>query len=243
MPTLFSWSLKAHGSQFLAHGIVSGHAKLPEGDRIHTSAIRCITEVEDHILVETASGSTYFLLLEELDKSTGVSELPPLSELGLPLDFWERCIRARNQAAKEEEEALRAMNVPGTLCLRIVDTTLLSALWSGPGDQICRVPVRIHLGMFQDSVLVTELFEDGSGSHRVDFRYFPEQNRMEPYRISDEIETVLIINEGLSDVAFGREGQEIMCQAGKNTRIAVIHHPNRCFSLKTRRLEGGIVML
>ena len=28
MPTLFSWSTRAHGPDFLAHGIVSGHPKL-----------------------------------------------------------------------------------------------------------------------------------------------------------------------------------------------------------------------
>lgn len=192
MPTLFSQSLSARGSRSLAHGVVSGHAKLPEGDRIHTSAIRRITEAEDHLLVETASGSAYFLMLEELDKFTDVSELPPPSELGLSPDFWDRC-----------------------------------------------VPVQIHLGMFQDSVLAMELFEDESGSHRGDLRYFPEQNRMEPYLISDEIKTLLIANEGLSDVAFGHEGQKAMCQAGKNTRIAVIHHQNGCFRLQTQRLEGG----
>lgn len=242
MPTLFSWSLKAHSSRFLAHGVVSGHAKLLEGAHIHTSAIRRITEAEDHILVETVSGNTYYLMLEELDKFTDVSELPPPSELGLSPDFWDRCIRARDQAEREEENALRTMNVPGTLCLRIVDTTLLSALWSGPGGQIRRIPVQIHLGRLQDSVLAMELFEDGSGFHRVDFRYFPEHNRMEPYRIFDEIETILIANEGRNDVAFGREKQTVMCQAGKNTRIAVIHHPNGCFSLKTPCLGGGIVM-
>ena len=103
MPTLFSWSLNAHGSRFRAHGVVSGHAKLPEGDHIHTSAIRRITEAEDHILVETASGNTYYLMLEELDKFIDVSELPPPSGLGLSPDFWDRCIRARDQAEKKRK--------------------------------------------------------------------------------------------------------------------------------------------
>ena len=227
MPILFSWSLRAHGPAFFACGIVSGHPKLPEGEDIHTSSICRITEAEDYILLATMSGSIYPLALEELAKSAGGPELPPAAELGLSPDFWDRCFRAREQAAKKEEDALRALNAPGTLRLRIVGTTVLSALWSGPDGQLRRIPVRVHLGLFQDSVLVMELFDDTSGFHRVDFRYFPYPNQMVSYSISEEIKTILIVNEGLQDIPFGRRGQEVLCPAGETTRISVTHYPNR----------------
>lgn len=222
MPTLFSWSVRAHGPVFLAHGVVSGHHRLPEGEHVHTSYIRCMIQEEDDLLLETASGSIYQLALGELDPFAGGPELPlPLpEELGLSPDLWERCAQAREQASKKEEEALRALNAPGTLRLRIVGVTALSALWIGQDGAVHSIPIHVHLGMFQDSVLVTGFFE-------VDFRYFPYPGRIEPYKVAPAIQALQIVNEGLQDVSIGHTGQTVLCTAGKTTWIAVGHDGSR----------------
>lgn len=223
MPTLFSWSIKPHGSEFHAHGIVSDHQRLGEGAYIHTSRICRAEPAEDRLLLETASGNVYPLLLCELDGESAAL-LPAPAELGLPSDFWARCVEARRRAAEQEAEALRALGIPGALRLRTVGNTALSAFWMGQDGAVRPIPVHVHAGMFQDSVLAVDLFEDGAGFHRVDFRYFPCRhfpclNWMEPYKVSSEIKTILIANEGLLDITFGATENAVLCPAGETAQI------------------------
>ena len=77
MPTLFSWYIKAHGPVFLAHGIVSGHPKLPEGEAVHTSSLIRAEEEENGLLLETQSGSVYHVRAEEFSARESRPELPP----------------------------------------------------------------------------------------------------------------------------------------------------------------------
>ena len=216
MPTLFSWYIRDHGPAFLAHGIVSGHPKLPDGIQVHTSAIARMTEEERGILLETRSGSLYHLRPEELDSR---GDLPAPGALGLSPDLWQRCARARELADREEEAALSALHAPGVLRLRVVRTTVLSALWSGRDGLARRAQIAEHLGMFQDSVLIWAPSGDESGSFRLDFRYFPYFHRIEPYKVSEDIETILIVNEGARDVAFGTGENICSCAAGTTTEI------------------------
>jgi len=226
MFTLFSWVLKDCGPAVLAYGVVSDYPKLPEGESVHTSPVRRVTEEGGLVLLETASGSVYSLRPEELSESAGGPDdpLPPPDRLELPPGFWTRCMCARDRALRSEEEALRQREAPGTLRLRLAGVTALSALWRGPGESVQRIPIHIHLGRLQDSVLVTNIFEAGDSNDRVDFRYFPMWQRIEPYRIYRGIETILIVNEDVQDVAFGRQRDAILCVAGETTRIAVKNH-------------------
>ncbi|MBD5083788.1 MAG: hypothetical protein HDT33_01645 [Clostridiales bacterium] len=217
MPTLFSWYLKAHGSALLAHGIVSGHPKLPDGMQVHTSAIVRIAEEERGILLETQSGSLYHLRSEELGRKA--SSLPAPELPGLPSEFWQYCARAREQADRDREAALSTLNVSGVLCLRVAGPTVLSALWAGRSGPVRRVEPYVHYGMFQDSVLIQDFVEDAAGVCRVDFRYFPYRNRIEPYKISEDVKTILIVNEGAQDVAFGYGENKLSCAAGAATEI------------------------
>lgn len=221
MPTLFSWTIKAHGPVSIAHGVVSGHPKLPEGEHIHTSPILRSTQQEGCILLETASGSTYRLRLEEMDSSSNGSD-PPLADpdrLGLSPDLWARCAQARQRAAESEEAALRSFCAPCTLRLRIVGTTSLSAFWSDPDRRIWCAPIGRHLGTFQDSILIRRYLPDMPEDFQLDFRYFPFPHRIEPYQISDGTKTLLIVNDGHQDVVFGYPSHEIVCAAGMTTKI------------------------
>lgn len=217
MPTLFSWYLSGHGPDFRAYGIVSGHPKLPEGMKIHTSVLVSMIEAEGGILMETQSGNLYDLRPEEL--GCKASSLPAPELLGMPSEFWQYCARAREQADKDREAALSALNVSGVLCLRVAGSTVLSALWAGRSGLVRRVGPYVHYGMFQDSVLIQGFMEDAVEVCELDFRYFPYPNRIEPYQISEDIKTILIVNEGTKDVAFGYDENKLSCAAGAATEI------------------------
>ena len=221
MPTLFSWYLGAHGPDFMAYGIVSGHRNMFEGKEIHTSVLVRMIEAEGGILLETRSGSLYDLRPEELSSRAGSPELPlPAPEaLGLSPDFWQRCARAREQADRDREAALSALNVSGVLRLRVVGSTVLSALWAGRSGLVRRVQPTIHLGMFQNSFLIQDFGEDAFGTYQMDFRYCPDIFHIEPYKVSENIRTILIVNEGVQAVTFGCGKDELSCAAGAVTEI------------------------
>lgn len=221
MPTLFSWYLGAHGPDFMAYGIVSGHPNMFEGRDIHTSVLVRMTEAERGILLETRSGSLYHLRPEELSRRAGSPEFPlPAPEtLGLSQDFWPRCARARELADRREEAALSALNVSGVLRLRVAGSTVLSALWAGRSGLARRVQPTIHLGMFQNSFLIRDFWEDEAGVCRLDFRYCPDIYHIELYKVSENIRTILIVNEGVQDVTFGCGKDKLSCAAGTVTEI------------------------
>ena len=221
MPVLFSWYLEAYGPDFLACGIVSGHRNMFEGKQIRTTVLVRMTEAESGILLETKSGSLYHLRPEELSGRAGRPEFPlPAPEtLGLSPNFWRRCAHAREQADKDREAALSALHVSGVLCLRVAGSTVLSALWAGRSGLVRRVQPAIHLGMFQNSFLIQDFGEDASGICQMDFRYFPDLYQIGLYEVSENIRTILIVNEGTRDVAFGYGKNKIYCAAGTTTEI------------------------
>lgn len=71
--------------------------------------------------------------------------------------------------------------------------------------EMCNVDV--HLGMFQDSVLVSLL-------GKVDFRYFPKIP-CEVYHWSDGLSDVKIKNAGSEDIAFGRLQKRLYIKKGE----------------------------
>ena len=126
------------------------------------------------------------------------------------------------------------MKAPGTLRLRIIGTTVLTAFWSGQDGAVRSIPIGIHGGMNQDSILGGGIFKDAPEASQVDFRYLQYdypwyyqtespglRNRIEPYKISSGIKTLQIVNEGFLDVEFGSTGNTVLCTAGKTTLIAV----------------------
>lgn len=218
MPTLFGWNLTVRGGVPMATGMVSEHPKLPEGEDIHTSKIRQAEETENGLVLRTVSGSVYRLRAGEW---SGRREAALEAErLGLSPDFWARCARAREEAATAEKADLRRRAQPGTLALRIVGTGILTAYWVGAGREIRQTFVRLHAGMFQDSYLIGGAYPDDALPGDIDFRVLPmPPARLEPYRMSEGIRSLLVTNDGCRDITFGVERKHILCEAGTGTVI------------------------
>lgn len=219
MPTLFQWHLTVRRGLPLGIGIVSGHPKLAEGLNAHTSPVMRAAAAEESLRLETASGSVYHLPMREW--RPGEQDLPALKQLGLPPDFGARCAQIREEASRMEKSGLRPFMKPGTLFLRIVGTRILSALWSGADSRLRDAAVEIHLGMFQDSYLIHGAYEGSSALCRVDLRLFPMSNRLEPYRVSRGISSLLVCNEGRTNIAFGSAAESTLCPSGAITPVSV----------------------
>ena len=221
MPTLLQWNLVLRQGVPLGVGIVSGHPKLTEGTDIHTSPVLRAEERDGGLVLETGSGSTYPLKLEEWGFTSGREEPLEPEGLGLAPDLWERCAKAREAALERRRAEQLAAHPQGTLSLRAVGTRILSALWTDVDALGLEIPVGVHPGMFQDSYLICAPYETASGTRRVDLRLFPLRNRLEPYRVCQGIQWLLIHNEGCTDLLFGRTEREILCPAGETTAISV----------------------
>lgn len=245
MPTLFQWNLVRRYGVPLGVGIVSGHTRLLDGTYINTSPILHAVRTEDTLLLETASGNTYHLQMEEWCPPASKTELLAPEALGLPSDFWAQCLQVREKASGKKASALKSSCKPGTLFLCIVGTHILSAFWIDLNAQGEGVPVLEHHGMFHDSYIITDAYRIPSGPRQidlrffqdsyiitnayqnrsrlrqVDFRLFPKWNRLEPYRVSQFLETLLIRNEGRTDITFDFPDRKILCTAGTVTTIPI----------------------
>lgn len=245
MPTLFQWNLVLRHGIPLGVGIVSEHPRLLEGTYIHTSPIFHAVRTENDLQLETASGSIYHLQMEEWSPSASETELLHPDVLGLPPDFWTQCVQVREDSSRKTASDLQSSYKPGTLFIRTVGTYILSAFWIDTNAQGQGIPVMEHQGMFQDSYIITNVYQthsqprqvnlrffqdsyiitnthqNGSEPSQVDLRLFPKWNRLEPYHVSQSLETLLVRNEGHTDITVGFPENKILCTAGAVTTIPI----------------------
>lgn len=235
MPGLYDWYLECHRDVATAWGTVYGHPKsrLPDGMFIHTSPILEMAAEEGGLVLKTCSGSRYVLRPEEIDpvcgedaasnpaliRDIGKETAAVLARFGISGSFAEDCLRARREADARHREMEERETGPGELLLTAMGTHVIRGLFrSADGTRVSVKPF-VHVGMFQDSVLLTD-WEGGA----VDFRYFPKEGCMEPYHISDGLRTVKVRNLGEQAVRFGKTGREVVCPPGEVTAIPAAEH-------------------
>lgn len=216
MLTLWNWYLTAEEpGGMVAHGVVSGHLRLPTGLSIHTSLLEKAEIKKETLVLTTASGHRYFLRPEGISDSRWEETAACLELLGIKTGYGERCLQIREEAEEAELEKL----AEGELLLEAVGRNTLRAWFKAGRDKLVKLEPYIHVGMFQDSVLITD-WEGGT----VDFRYFPKEDWIEPYHISDGLERIKLRNVGGTDVIFGRSGREVRCRAGETTAVPAADH-------------------
>lgn len=223
MPFLYNWALRFRGDGVRAHGLVSAHPKFSSrnGLDIHTAQVMRAEVSQGVLRLNTASGSVYDLMPQEIEPNAERREETAecLATFHIGADFVERCLRAREEAdrrAKEEEPGLIG---PGELLLVTVGLHALRGLFRAADGTLTVVEPTVHLGMVEDSILVT----DWSGG-AVDFRYFPRNNCIEPYHISDGLETIKVKNLGGQSAGFGKEKKAVSCPPGEVTVIPARDH-------------------
>ena len=227
MLELKQWSLKKREKDgiFYANGHVYGHYRLNDGDYIYTSYIVNFYLLENGVYVfETHSGSLYQLSENEMQAalSENTKRLLGSVEWKDAGDIKERLERvndefttrrkARENAVNNAKDWAEANLGNRELYLVMESMKVLKAFYKQE-KQSYEIPVNVHSGMFQDSILITD-WEQGN----VDFRFFPNF-QMEPYHWSDGLEKLHIYN--IDEKAFGFKGTdgEILCEAGKITIV------------------------
>ena len=226
MLTLKNWDLEETiDGRVYANGTVFGHYRLADGEFIHTSVIEKIyLRDEETYVFETYSGSLYQLLKNEMDPQRAeiTKERMKIPErcVGKDLDkrleiatetFKTRRMHREQLLGNPENAAKEHMDEDG-LYLIMERMNVLKAIIK-KGDVFKEVRVSVHIGMFQDSVLITD-WQDS----KVDFRYFPNW-RMEPYRWSDGLEYVYIHNIGNHSILFQGPDGDIECKANEVQKI------------------------
>lgn len=232
MIKLTNWCITEYNSEqkgiYIAHGTVFGHPRLADGIYIHTSKIEKLemNKSSNSVIMHTKSGNEYELLLKELSLKEFEMTKEIMEEFKVSLPDYKKC----EKMIREEEENTLA-NVAeqiqdGELYLKIAGPYVQKAFWKTEGKEIRAIQVTSHIGMFQDSYLVTD-WEKGE----VDFRYFDGYFSMEPYHISDGLSALLIENSGSTDITYICDGQkdekkDITCKAGEVTRIDCLNFKN-----------------
>ena len=226
MPELKKWSLKeTMEGPLYANGNVYGHYRLEDGDYIYTSYIVNYYDLGNgEYAVETYSGSLYQLqegemqgelrentkrLLENVEwkNADGMKE-----KIAIANREFEKKRETREQIINNAESRAEANLGNGELYLVMESMKVLKALYKQE-EQLYELHEKVHLGMFQDSVMITD-WEHGT----VDFRFFPN-SRIEPYHWSDGLEKIHIHNAGAKAIYFKGTEEEIRCEAGKITVV------------------------
>lgn len=226
MLTLKNWYLEEPiDGMIYASGTVFGHYRLQDGEFIHTSVIEKIYLCgSDEYVFETHSGSLYQLFVNEMN--------PEQAEITKErLKTYEKIDGAKMQQkltvankAFEEKRASREkiIGAPDNTAKENMDEDGLYLIMEHMNvvkailkkdDNFREMPVTVHVGTFQDSVLIGDGCKGG-----VDFRYFPKYF-MEPYYWSDGLNCVYIHNIGNHSFLFGGTSQNIECKSNEVTKI------------------------
>ncbi len=223
MYTLKNWCLgKAMDGGLYAHGTVFGHHRLSDGDSIYTSKIEKIyLRAKGEYVMETHSGSLYHLLAEEMspkeEKETkeklATFEFADGTEMMQELAEAEAVLNEKKKMIDNCEETARMHMDEDGLYLIMEYMHVVKAIFK-KGEKYREIFAYVHVGMFQDSVLLTD-WEEGE----VDFRYFPN-SMMEPYHWSDGLANIYIHNVGRRNIVFEGTKRNIECKANEVTKIS-----------------------
>ena len=187
---LHNWYIEDHLSQrngryALAHGIVTGHTRLPDSIFCHTSKIRETYVNEEDELVILTMNTEYHCPLNSCDWNKQ-DQYPDM------ISDYEKI------KAEYKDKDLRPVIEPGKVLLVLSNFShyYFHSLYCIPegADQPCEYSGDVHVGMFQDSYLI----EADHG--RIDLRYFPHFQNIEFY--SEHTQGMPLFLENVGDVTL-----------------------------------------
>ncbi len=201
---------------FRAWGFVLGHPKLQDGIHIHTSVIDNLElDAENNrLLMYTHSKNVYELRFADMSFEDYENIKDCLQWFNVPALPLSECKKLHE---KDEEELLAKMGSilqNNELYIQLVGVFVQSAFFKNKSGKIRRINADMHVGMHQDSYLVTDFQK-----REVDFRYWDGYNRITPYHWSDGLKAILIEVLSPNDIEFQGSERTIVCKAGEVTRI------------------------
>ena len=195
---LHNWYIEDHLSQrngryALAHGIVTGHTRLPDSIFCHTSKIReTYVNGEGELVIRTMN-TEYHCPLNSCDwekQDQYPDMIPDYNKIKVEYKDKTLQLAAENKIGVDH----RAMFYKVLLVLSNFCHYYFHSLYCIPegADKPCEYSGDAHIGMFQDSYLV----EADHG--RIDLRYFPHFQNIEFY--SEHTEWMPLFLENVGDV-------------------------------------------
>lgn len=215
MVKLTQWYLTEYEPEtsYLAHGFVYNHYRLSDGSHIHTSSIERIVfdSVNNRLLMDTYSGSHYELLLADIDFTNFDKTRAYLQKFNISTLSEDKCRKLQEKAEVALLSKVQGILNPNELYLGGISRR---AFFKNAKGTLREIPIIDHLGMFRDSVLVTD-----REKNEVSFCYFPKINGIQPYFWSDGLDAVVIDNDSSNDIEFQGFNGMFICKAGMVTRI------------------------
>lgn len=213
MYQLREWSMELADGDVLCSGDCYGHPRFCDGEMIYTSRVMevKVDPVGKMVHVRTYSGSHYEMCFCDIREAAANEISDAMYHLGANLDINE-CLELKRQAAHMLTQRLAGVLRAGELYVRMAGgNDAKEAYFKTEKGTVVEIPVWVHVGTFEDSVLVEK-------AGLCDWRYFPKQISIEPYHWSDGLEAVYLENMG-DDFIFKGTNRNIPCKHGEVTVI------------------------
>lgn len=162
MPSLKNWYFRVGRENAHAHGVIYGHERLADGMIVTTSRIKDVKVIDEDGNVEIQTRNTlYKANLKE-------SIFDGFDDLGKSLFEDFDSLREKFDKEYDFPEEIKEQDGIVIELSRIADFNFVSCLANIDGKRYKELEPSIHLGMFEDSVLLRI-----RGLSNFDCRYFP----------------------------------------------------------------------
>lgn len=204
MYVLLNWFLRSISDDVvIAQGNVINNPKFYSGQNIFTSKIDRVSIDNENkkFIFTTHSGSNYILKFEEINIENSESIKECFRILNIQNDYLNICENSYRAAKERLNKYIGKILNPNELYIEIAGISFMKAVFMTNKGDIKEIPIRIHIGMFQDSVLITDFYE-----HFVDIRFWDINNKtITPYSWNEGLESIKIYNVG-DDILY-KEGE------------------------------------
>lgn len=217
MYRLFNWYFKDYpGIGMIAAGNVIDNPNFYNGQIINTSKIEKISidDKNKEFIFITHSGSFYIAKYDDVNVEAikyieeGFRNFNITKE---NLEVFENTYKGAKDKLKEYVSDILNAN---ELYIEMAGVSALRAFFMTNEREFKEIPITIHVGMFQDSVLITDF-----KNNNVDFRFFFNAYEIRPYSWDEEIKVIKIYNFG-DDINFSHEDKEVQVKRNELTVIS-----------------------
>ena len=201
----------------IAIGNVIDNPKFYSGKTIHTNIIESVSidDKKRQFIIKTYSGSLYIAKY----KDVCIECIEDIEECLRNFKITKENLKVFENTYKGEKDRVKdyvsSILNPNQLYIEMAGTRALKAFFMTNERELKEIPITIHVGMFQDSVLITD-FENN-----VDFRFFFTLYGIRTYSWNEELKTIKIYNFG-HDINFSHEDKEVQVKRNELTVISNI---------------------
>ena len=216
MYRLLNWYFKNYpGIGMIAKGNVIDNPKFYNGEIIKTSKIEEI-DLDDknkEFTFITYSGSLYTAKYDDVNVEFIEYVEEGLKNFNIDKEKLEVFRNTYKSAKDKLMDYVSSILNPNELYIEMAGVSALRAFFMTNERELKEIPITIHVGMFRDSVLITD-FENN-----VDFRFFFNPNEIRTYSWNEELKAIKIYNFGYN-INFRHEDKVVQVKSNELTVIS-----------------------